>query len=679
MAKIMKYILPVFIFFFCFNFVFCQYKKTDSLFVVLKSQKEDTTKVNTYHELCKRLEFQDLQKFHIYNLKLLQLSQKLKYQKGIAFYYWNLAESMATNNELEKAITISKKAQALLYNSKDWDTYFTYVSDLARILNLAGKYNETLLLLDNSLKRAIKNNHPENLIQIYNQLSALYTQQLRFKEGLIYAKKAISCETSEQLKRNSYINIATIYNYLKNYASAREYIDKVIFLTKDPLSKRRILITKITILIGEEKYNEALSIGLQNEKIFQEFKDQNSLIYNRNLIAICYYELKKYNEATDYITQCLNNQIKSIPNQIDVYNLASQIYLKTNKNKEALVMIDKALSLQKASSENEFKLEIYATKSEVEESLGHYQKALSYYKKQALLKEQKYVVSNKDKINELQVNFKVTDKDNSIKKLQIVQLQKTLENKKQKENLLYVSAALILALLSTFFYIRNNRAIKNKNKIIALTNVKLENEKLLSQKSLMEKETLLKEIHHRVKNNMQLVMSLLNIQAEEATNNINDFVAVSQSRILSMSLIHENLYQSENLNQVNFKEYIENLTQNILSTYNPISSNITLKLEIENVYFDIQKAIPLGLIINELINNAYKHAFINHQNGTIALKLIRRNDQYELIVSDNGIGIQKNKSIKKTLGLQLVNDLVFQLGGLLKIENKNGMTYEIQF
>ena len=167
-------------------------------------------------------------------------------------------------------------------------------------------------------------------------------------------------------------------------------------------------------------------------------------------------------------------------------------------------------------------------------------------------------------------------------------------------------------------------------------------------------------------------MSLLNIQAQEATINITDFVAISQSRILSMSLIHESLYQNQNLSEVDFKSYIENLTHNIVNSYNYPNKDIILQLEIEELYVDIQTALPLGLIINELINNAYKHAFPNHQKGNIFLKLINKEKHYKLIIGDTGVGFKKNEIPKNTLGLQLVEDLVFQLRGQLKIENQEG-------
>jgi two-component system, sensor histidine kinase PdtaS len=679
MKKSTQFLLPLLLCCSCITTTFSQNKKIDSLFVVLKNQKEDTSKVNTYDRIVLNVGIYDLDQAKDYNIKLFELSKKINYKKGIGLYYYNSSKLLANDSKMKEAILIAKKAKSILYGTNDWDSYFLLCAHLSAVLAMDKQYEESKFLLETCLKRALKNNRPINIALIYNQLSGLYLDQLRFKEALYYAKKNIVYQTTSLSKSLGFENIAMIYESLQNYKLSLEYIDKGISLANNVSTKNSLLITKANILLENEKFDEGLNIILPVSKYYEEINGSRNRDISYYLVAKFYYYLNKYDKASIYINKRIANQKDPGTLTIQAYVLCSKIYLKKNLKNVALQYINKAISLFDPVDNVEIKQELYNTKSEVEEALGNYKNALSYYKMQATLKEQSFIQNNQNKISELLVNFNVTDKDNSIKKLQIAKLQKTIENKKQRESLLYVSAALLLALLSTFFYKRNNGVVKNKNRIIELTNVKLENEKLLTQKSLVEKETLLKEIHHRVKNNMQLVMSLLNIQAKEATTNINDFVSISQSRILSMSLIHENLYQTENLSQVDFKEYVKNLTESILSAYGHINDTVTLQLEIDNVYFDIQHAMPLGLIINELINNAYKHAFTKHQKGTVILKLTQTNDKYELVVSDNGVGIQNKENAKKTLGLQLVDDLVFQLGALLKIENQNGMTYQIQF
>jgi two-component system, sensor histidine kinase PdtaS len=247
-----------------------------------------------------------------------------------------------------------------------------------------------------------------------------------------------------------------------------------------------------------------------------------------------------------------------------------------------------------------------------------------------------------------------------------------MEISNKNNYLFFISILLFLAILSVLFYVKNLKTIKNKNLII-------ENEKLIVQKSLVEKETLLREIHHRVKNNLQLVMSLLYVQSKEKGTKMDDFIEISQSRILSMSLIHENLYNTGDLSKVDFKNYLHKLTHSIIGSNNNSAQNIQIQIDMEDLYFDIQTAIPLGLIINELISNAYKHAFVNRSEGIINVAMKQNDNGFEAVIKDNGVGMTEKEISKKTLGQELVKQLVAQVNGVLEIQNNLGMQYIIHF
>ncbi len=201
--------------------------------------------------------------------------------------------------------------------------------------------------------------------------------------------------------------------------------------------------------------------------------------------------------------------------------------------------------------------------------------------------------------------------------------------------------------------------------------------------SLKEKEVLLQEIHHRVKNNMQIISSLLNLQSRNISDeNVREMFKMSRDRIKSMALIHEKLYQSENLSKINFAQYVQSLTLHLRHTYNTNVDRIKLDTMVKDVFLDINKAIPCGLIINELVSNSLKHAFPDNKKGNIQIHLhTGNNGDIRLLVSDDGIGFAKDVNIQKpdSLGLQLVNDLVEQLEGTLKLDLTSGTSYEISF
>ncbi len=201
--------------------------------------------------------------------------------------------------------------------------------------------------------------------------------------------------------------------------------------------------------------------------------------------------------------------------------------------------------------------------------------------------------------------------------------------------------------------------------------------------SLVEKEVLLREIHHRVKNNLQIISSLLNLQSRHVENEpALDMFLESRNRVRSMALVHEKLYRSDDLAKVDFCEYIQSLSRHLFMVYGVSSTEIDLCVDAKDVFLDINTSIPCGLIINELISNSLKHAFSGRKRGRIHVVLRpEKNGNFKLVVRDDGVGLPKDLDVAKTesLGLQLVAMLVEQLQGTFRIDNNQGTSIEILF
>ncbi|ALK06779.1 MAG: hypothetical protein AAY43_12700 [Methanosarcina sp. 795] len=215
-----------------------------------------------------------------------------------------------------------------------------------------------------------------------------------------------------------------------------------------------------------------------------------------------------------------------------------------------------------------------------------------------------------------------------------------------------------------------------------------------------------KEIHHRIKNNLQVISSLLELQAERFDEEeVLEAFRESQNRVATMAIIHEELYRSKNSETLDFSEYLQKLTSDLLHSYTVRKGDIRMELDIEEVFFGMDTAVPLGIIINELVSNSLKHAFPQGRKGEIRIKLCRveengenknisnstnnigakssvdKSSQYSLVVSDNGLGFPENLDFRNTgsLGLQLVNILVEQLEGTIELQNGAGTTFKILF
>lgn len=216
--------------------------------------------------------------------------------------------------------------------------------------------------------------------------------------------------------------------------------------------------------------------------------------------------------------------------------------------------------------------------------------------------------------------------------------------------------------------------------IINITERKKTEEQL--KKSLNEKEVLLREIHHRVKNNLQIIASLLHLQEVSVCEEkgMGNVLKESGGRVMSMAMVHEKLYQSSNFNDFNFKQYVEKLVYEILYSFGTETENIKVQLDIEDININIDTTMPLGLIINELITNIVKYAFPQLE-GTITIKLKSLPQQMELTVTDDGIGLPEDIDIEnpETLGLQLVNILLGQIEGQIKLDRNHGTEFKITF
>ena len=203
------------------------------------------------------------------------------------------------------------------------------------------------------------------------------------------------------------------------------------------------------------------------------------------------------------------------------------------------------------------------------------------------------------------------------------------------------------------------------------------------QESLKEKEVLIKEVHHRVKNNMQVIVSMINLQLEHITDpKALEIFRHTQYRVRAMALVHEKLYQSNNLAQIDFRDYIEHLASSLFHSYSPHTSQVTLRVDIGDVALSVDSAIPCGLIVNELISNTLKYAFPDNRQDELIVRLREADSGWiEMSVEDDGVGLPDELDLHHTdsLGMQLVHSLAKQIGGTLNLDRDHGTKFMLRF
>lgn len=253
----------------------------------------------------------------------------------------------------------------------------------------------------------------------------------------------------------------------------------------------------------------------------------------------------------------------------------------------------------------------------------------------------------------------------------------------------WVVPGVVVLLVAIFLgYLQQNRMVKRKTADLRreLFERQMAEKELLAsdqqlRQSLAEKESLLKEIHHRVKNNLQIVSSLLYLQEDYMQDAKGvEILRESQNRVKSMALIHEQLYGTADLAKIDFGRYIQGLTANLFDAYGIDPARIRLNVRADDIALGVDMAVPCGLIINELVSNALKHAFLPDAGGTIDI-VIRTLDtgRMEIVVADDGTGFAESPgdAEKKSLGLRLIDTLTTQLDGTLAIKTENGTRFSI--
>jgi two-component sensor histidine kinase len=312
-------------------------------------------------------------------------------------------------------------------------------------------------------------------------------------------------------------------------------------------------------------------------------------------------------------------------------------------------------------------MEIYDDISSCYESSGDYKDAFNYLSKYRWLVDSLQVRVNVKQLGELQIKYETAKKDEALALLNQANLQKS----KQLQWLLggaITFALLIIALVYLY------RIIRHKNQVLTANNIQINEQSGKLQ-------VLMKELHHRVKNNLQIVSSLLNLQ----TNRVTDPEALavlnaSRQRIEAMSIIHNSLYQRDNANKVDMKKFLPVLLNNILESFGQNRDDIDISMEILIDDMDVDIAMPLGLIINEWITNTYKHAYKNmSERPYMRIFIGNEGNQVKLKINDNGIGIPMAlwENPKGSFGVKLVKILIKQIGGISRVSNTGGTTMEL--
>lgn len=399
--------------------------------------------------------------------------------------------------------------------------------------------------------------------------------------------------------------------------------------------------------------------------------------YDFNELAFYKLDSLKYDEAKMYFDSSLHYfKLFDKPKYLsDAYSALSHYFEKTNQLDSALFNIDKAI-VKAIESKDILQLKgLYKDKSDINFKLENYQASIEELKKSDSLRQLVFSQEKIQNVNSIDLEF---EKQLNQQKIEMLEEQSKLKAKNLKYEksikyfliLLLIAVSIFLLLLYRLYVkkLKFSKELSIKNGIIS--------------DALKTNRTLIKEIHHRVKNNLQVVSSLLYLQSRYVKDkSAKGAISIGRSRVQAMSILHQKLYQKDDLQSVDIQEYFLDLSQNLFETYNLESKHISFSSDIDPITMDVDSVIPLGLIANELISNALKHAFGDGQKGEINLSIKQNGEQITLVVKDNGKGIQYTSIPEHTdsLGMDLIKSFCEKLDAQLHIDNSSGSRFTIHF
>lgn len=645
----------------------------------LAQTKIDTAKVTLYYKLAEAYEGIDSVKYYLNLSKGILLANKVNYTKGKANYHNILAFKSLSEGDPKKGLSHAHKASALSLSLHDTTGYlknmyyeaaaYMYLSDYNEMkahvnraldyvkgksfytdrgvlyslmvqyyarIDLAKSFEYIVLEYD-----CLKNNkNPSQMYSVYNEFAGYYFHVGDIKEAIKYSKKALA-EANKIHPNNDYSrahamsNLANLLFTDKQNKLAKMYINKSLQLSekiKNPsqIYKCKLLLAELNLT--EHNYNE--TIKLCNQVLINI--DLPEYYLNANLyIASANNGLKKYQEALKVLNAIDKSMIEG--------------FTPTNKMSyyQELSISNSALGNHKVAFDN---LKIFNNLQQI-------------------------FLEDKGSMHTigLQSKFQLREKNNELEKIKLEKQKIELKNHQQNQEKKIWIAGVVLLIFFITIIIWAYQFRKKGNFIFGLSRVQLQN-------SIQEKEVLVKEIHHRVKNNFQLISSMMHIQSMDKSINVEEFVKRTNSRILSLSNIHEKLYLKDNLYQLDANEYVKEMAEYVKTSFLESDTNIEYQFSDDIVILDLETIMPLGLIINELLTNSYKYAFKNRSEGLIEIKINRISaSKYKLIYSDNGVGFKGDVNFSKSIGMNLIEALCKQLHAEPKMNFDNGAHFEVVF
>jgi len=592
----------------------------------------------TFH---KKREYKNVEEYYV---KALEFYEEINDAKGQGLTYHLLANLYLEQSQYKKSLQYFNKSLIFAEQANDRTGMANSYNDIGLIHYMQGNYTETLSFFNKCLEIKEEIRDVRGIMIVNSNISSIYASQENYDRALMHLDK--SCSYLEEAKDKRaisgvYQSYGNIYQLQGKLDLALEHFMKSlkeIEETKDNWGLASCYFNIGNLLNEMLEYDKAVEYLGNSIKISKEIGDKQGLAKSYTRLSSIDFQKGNVDGAIDWGLQGLNlaqevGAVLAIRNASDVLYKA---YKSSGQLEKALKMHELYLRMNDSINSKENKGA--AIKVEYEHQ----------YEKEQALADAKHQE----------------------------ELALSAEREKRQELIAWSAGGGLLLVVAFAFFIFNRLQVTRRQKKV------IEEQKELVEKQKEERERMMQEIHHRVKNNMQIVKSLLGLQAGKIDDKkTKDMFKECQSRITAMATIHENMYQSEELVRIDIDHYLKVIVEKIAYSYQ-MDKEITYNLNIPTIKFGSRTLVPLGLIINEIMTNSYKYAFKDRESGEITLEVKEiNNNEYQMIIGDNGIGMPMDfvHEESNSLGTELVHIFTEQLEGTIERIKQAGTMFKITF
>ena len=672
----------LYFFIFFYLLLFCKYSQgqgndrliVDSLSRLLAIAKADTAKVGLYNAIMFGHVYYKPEQGLAYAEPALQLARQLQWKPGEARImhrtgrlYWRLGN-------LQEALKNHHAALQLYRQTGDKHSEGQVLIEIGQDYLDNGRLNEAKTALLKAFQFNEATEDWVNLATCCDILCYLYDVQGNSADATKMAYEYL--KINEKIGDKDAISHAThmlASNYLAlgNHAEALKYFKQGLQVSRETGNKIEQIQHSIDIgwiYLMEQKFDLAKPYHLEALALAKEFNDAQLLANSHFKMGIYQQVTKEYQQANENFFLA-EGYYKAISNKQDLallYAHMGAVFTQQRKFALAKHYFEKSKSIYAGLNSKLSMTAYYEGKEKLDSTMGNWEEAYKNFKEFVAIRDSSNTKESLQKLVGSQLEYENEKKEAIAKAAQEKKDLLAMEEIKRQRNIRNASFAILLAVL-LFSLV----ALYQRNK--------LAKEKRRSDKLVMEKELLLREIHHRVKNNLEVVSSLLALQSAQIDDpHTKDAMQEGQNRVQSIGIVHQKLYQGANLGAIEMKDYFINLSENILDSFGA-DERVTIECAMDTLDVDIDTAVPLGLIVNELLTNTLKYAFPENREGKVVIKLHQqKNGLLQLEVSDNGVG--KTEITHGTgFGGQLVSLLTQQLNGTMKEEVANGTKFIFEF